>query len=147
MTKVREHYWVPRLRRLTKKIVKSYNRCRRFRARAFSCPLPGNLPRDRTEGQIPFQVVGVDYAGPLKYRKKAKTKGKAYVLLYACSLTRALFLDLLPNLETTEFLASLKRFIDGVADHKEFIQTTGERSWEQANGLSRSCMMRSSTTL
>ena len=47
----------------------------------------------------------------MKYRKGTKTEGKAYVLLYACSLTRALFLDLLPSLETTEFLASFKRFI------------------------------------
>ena len=111
MTKVREHYWVPRLRRLAKKIIKSCHGCQRFRAQAFSCPPPGNLPRNRTEGRMPFQVVGVDYAGPLKYCKKAKAEGKAYVLLYACSLTRALFLDLLPNLETTEFLGSLKRFI------------------------------------
>ena len=42
---------------------------------------------------------------------KAKTDGKAYVLLYACSLTRALFLELLPNLETKEFLVSFKRLI------------------------------------
>ena len=83
----------------------------RFQEQAFSFPPQGNLPKDRTEGKIPFQVVGVDYAGPLKYRKGAKTEGKAYVLLYACSLTRALFLDFLPSLETTEFLASLKRFI------------------------------------
>ena len=33
------------------------------------------------------------------------------MLLYSCSMTRALFLDLLPNLETTEFLASFKGFI------------------------------------
>ena len=32
-------------------------------------------------------------------------------MLYACSLTHALFLDLLPSLETTEFLATFKRFI------------------------------------
>ena len=111
MAKVRELYWVPRLRRLTKRIVKSCHGCRRFQAQAFSSPPQGGLPKDRTEGQTPFRVVGVDYAGPLKYRKNAKTEGKAYVLLYACSLTRALFLDLLPNLETKEFLASFKRFI------------------------------------
>lgn len=46
---------------------------------------------------MPFQVIGVDYAYPLKYKTKAKTEGKAYVLLYACSLTRTLFLDLLPK--------------------------------------------------
>ena len=111
MAKVQELYWVPCLRRLARRIVKSCHGCRRFQAQAFSSPPQGDLPRDRTEGQTPFQVVGVDYAGPLKYRKNTKTEGKAYVLLYACSLTRALFLDLLPNLETKEFLASFKRFI------------------------------------
>lgn len=105
MAKLREQYWVPRLRRLTKRVVKNCHGCRRFQAQAFSSPPQENLPKDRTEEQTPFQVVVVDYAGPLKYQKEA------YVLLYACSLTRALFLDLLPSLETTEFLASFKRFI------------------------------------
>ena len=36
---------------------------------------------------------------------------KAYIVLFACSLTRALYLELLPNLTTDEFLASLKRLI------------------------------------
>ena len=49
--------------------------------------------------------------GPLTYRKKPKAEGKAYILLYACSLTRAVHVDLVPNLETTEFIRSLKCFI------------------------------------
>ena len=73
MAKVREQYWVPRLRRLTKRVVKNCHGCRRFQAQAFSFPPQGNLPRDRTEGQTPPQVVGVDYVGSLKYRKGAKT--------------------------------------------------------------------------
>ena len=111
MAKVREYYWVPRLRRSTKKIVKSCHGCRRFRVQAYTSPPPGNLLRDRTEGQTPFQVIGVDFAGPLRYRKKPKTEGKAYILLYACSLTRAVYVDLVPNLETTGFIRSLKCFI------------------------------------
>ena len=111
MAKVREHYWVPRLRRLTKRIVKSCHGCRRFRAQAYTSPPPGNLPRDRKVCQTPFQVIGVDFAGPLRYRKRPKTEGKAYILLYACSLTRAVYVDLVPNLETTEFIRSLKCFI------------------------------------
>ena len=89
MAKVREYYWVPRLRRLTKKVVKSCHGCRQFRAQAYTSPPPGNLPRDRTVSQTPFQIIGVDFAGPLRYRKKPKTEEKAYILLYACSLTRA----------------------------------------------------------
>ncbi|XP_067022915.1 uncharacterized protein [Acropora muricata] len=63
------------------------------------------------KGQTSFQVIGVDFAGPLRYRKKPKTEGKAYILLYACSLTRAMYVDLVQNLETTEFIRSLKCFI------------------------------------
>ena len=108
MAKVREYYWVPQLRRMTKKIVKSCHGCRRFRAQASTSPPPGNLPKDRTEGQTPFQVIGVDFAGPVSYRMKPKTEGKAYILLYACSLTRAMYIDLVPNFKTTEFIKSLK---------------------------------------
>ena len=77
MAKVREQYWVPRLRRSTKRVVKNCYECRRFQAHVFSSPPQGNLPKDTTEGQTPFQVVGVDYAGPLKHQKGEKTEGKA----------------------------------------------------------------------
>ena len=43
--------------------------------------------------------------------KGKKNEGKAYIVLYACSLTRGIYLELLPNMETTEFITSLKRFI------------------------------------
>jgi len=56
-------------------------------------------------------VIGVDFAGLLKYRKGKKNEGKAYIVLYACGLTRGIYLELLPNMETTEFITSLKRFI------------------------------------
>ena len=58
-----------------------------------------------------LEVIGIDFAGPIKYRIRAKTEGKAYLALYACSLTRGLFLEVLPNLATSEFLRSLKRLI------------------------------------
>ena len=111
MTTVRERYWVSRLRRLAKRIVRSCYGCRRFQAHAFAAPPPGRLPTNRTQGGAPFQVVGLDYAGPIKYRSKGKSEDKAYILVYSCSLTRALYLDVLPNMETPEFLRSLKRFI------------------------------------
>ena len=66
---------------------------------------------DRTQGSRPFQVIGVDYAGPIKYEKRGKVAGKAYIVLYACSLCRALYLDLVSSLETQEFILSLKKFI------------------------------------
>ena len=93
MAKIRERYWVLRLRRLARKVVKACNGCKRFHATAFINPPPGKLPKDRTEGQNAFQVIGVDFVGPLKFRKKKGQDGKAYLVLYACSLTRGIILS------------------------------------------------------
>ena len=108
---IRRDYWIPRLRQLAKKVIRKCCGCKRFHARAFASPPEGNLPIDRTEGSRPFQVVGVDYAGPIIYKRTQRQEGKAYILLFACSLTRALYLELLPDQTAEESLKSLKRFI------------------------------------
>jgi hypothetical protein len=53
----------------------------------------------------------VDFAGPIYYQSKPGTESKAYLALYGCSLTRAVYLDLLKSLEAPELITSLKRFI------------------------------------
>ena len=111
MARVCARYWIPKLRQLTKKVRKSCHGRKKFQASAYAAPPPGNLPTTRTQGTNPYQVIGVDYAGPIRYRVSKQREGKAYVLLYACSLTRGIYLDLLPNLETEECLKSLKQFI------------------------------------
>ena len=65
-------------------------------------PPPANLPTTRTERSTAHQIIRVDYAGPLRYQKSKGKEGKAYILLYACSLTRGVLLDLMPNMEMTE---------------------------------------------
>ena len=49
MAKVREKFWVPRLRKLAKGVLKSCWGCKRFRAIPGQSPPPGLLPRERTE--------------------------------------------------------------------------------------------------
>ena len=83
-----------------KKVCQNCHGYKRFQVMAYSAPKPGRLQITRTEGITPFQVIGVDYACPLQYRISRQREGKAYVLLYACSLTRGVYLDLLPSLET-----------------------------------------------
>ncbi len=82
IAKVRERFWILKLRRLVKRVRKSYYGCVRFRAQAYEKPPPGKLPATRTEGSAPFQVVGVDFAGPIRYRTKGKAEKKAYLVLY-----------------------------------------------------------------
>ena len=56
-------------------------------------------------------MLGVDFAGPTAYKLSPKKEGKAYILLFACSLTRAIHLELLPNQTAEDFIRSLKRFM------------------------------------
>ncbi|XP_028418970.1 uncharacterized protein LOC114544572 [Dendronephthya gigantea] len=110
MAAIRETYWIPKLRQLVKRVRSECWGCKRFRAVAFKTPAPGYLPKNRTVGETAFEVVGVDFAGPIRY-KKTKKEAKAYLVIFACSLSRAIYLELLPNLTTEIFIPCLKRFI------------------------------------
>ena len=111
MADVRQHYWIPRLRQMTKGVIHRCNGCKRFHAIVFARPKMGNLPTDRTVGIRPFQVIGLDFAGPFTYLTGQKTERKAYILLYTCSLTRAVFLDVLKDQTFEGILMSFKSLI------------------------------------
>ena len=111
MARIRQDYWIPRLRQLTKNIINYCYGCKKFHASKFQNPPPRNLPVDRTEVSLPFQVIGVDYAGPITHKISKTKEGKAYLLLFACSLTRAVHLELLTDQKTEGFVTCLKRFI------------------------------------
>ena len=88
MAAIREEYWVPKLRSLVKVVRRKCNGCMRFRATAFTRPAPGKLPQDRTTtGGVAFEVVGTDFAGPIRYKRSQKKEGKAYLAIFACSLS------------------------------------------------------------
>ena len=49
-------------------------------------PPAGPLPRDRTKGDDPFSVIGVDFTGPVKYLQRKSKEQKAYVVIYSSQL-------------------------------------------------------------
>ena len=85
--------------------------CKRFQAQPLRDPPPGDLPKSRTERSTPFDVIGVDFTGQIKYGGKCTTEEKAYVALYSCCLSRGIFLEVLPSLETDEFIKGFKGLI------------------------------------
>ena len=101
MAEVRERFWIPKLRQLTKRVIDKCYECKRFRA--VSCPAPavGDPPLERKSGSRQFQVIGIDFAGPLIYKKKGQQEAKAYILVYSCSLTRAVYMDLMRALKNS----------------------------------------------
>ena len=111
MAKIGEKYWIARLRRLTKRVINECRGCKRFHVTALANPPTGNLPKERTEGSVPFKFIGVDFAGPIKYFSKKKREMKAHIIPFACSLIRAVYLDLQPDQTTEQFSRILKRFV------------------------------------
>ena len=55
--KVREGFWIPRLRRLVKKLRESCYGCKKFRAKAYVVTPPGNLPKIRRNYPIESDVL------------------------------------------------------------------------------------------
>ena len=126
MSKVRDEFWIPTLRSLVKKVIGKCYGCKRFYTTPMPAPPQGNLPKERTEGEIPFEVTGVDYAGPIYYKGIGGADRKSYVVIYTCSLTRGLHLEILPNMSCEEFLMSLKRFIAARGRPKKIISDNGK---------------------
>ena len=86
MAKVCEVQSVPHLRKLTKRVLRNCWGCKRFQAVAAPRPPAGPLPRDRTEGDNPFSIIGVDFTRPVKYLQwKSKKEEKVYIVIYSCS--------------------------------------------------------------
>ena len=80
MTRIREKYWIPRLRQLAKNARKKCHGCKRFHSVPLKAPTVGMIPRDKNVGERAFQAIGVDYTGPLYY-KNGKREVKAYILI------------------------------------------------------------------
>ena len=102
MAKIREKFWIPHLRAMSKKIIFNCNMCKRFRVKQLKAPAVAALPEFRTEFTRPFAATGVDFAGPMLYKvPQPNAKGKyypvpeqCYIALFTCAATRAVHLKL-----------------------------------------------------
>ena len=108
---MRSQHWILTLRNLVKLIIRNCRACKKYQAISYPDPKPGPLKKDRREQCFPFQVIGVDYAGPIFYRSKTRKDLKTYILFLSCSASRAVYLELVPNLTNSEFIRCLKRLI------------------------------------
>ena len=97
------------LRKLTGLAINSCFGYKGFHAIALPTTQPSKLSKDRTESTMPFQIVVVDYAEPINYRNWGKQVSKAYIINYACSLTRVVQFELTKTMNVEEFPSTLKR--------------------------------------
>ena len=113
MCRMREKYWIPKLRSLAKTVIHNCKVCRRYWKKPISTSRSpdSTLPVFRTELTNPFSVTGVDFAGPVNYKINMSTSSKAYIALFTCTSTRAVHLKLCHDLSAQEFQRALKEFV------------------------------------
>ncbi|XP_026467804.1 uncharacterized protein LOC113371391 [Ctenocephalides felis] len=97
-----------------------------------------NLPKSRVTPQSPFFICGVDYGGPVLKRDR-QTRGykklKAYICLFVCFVTKAIHIELVSDLTTNSFMATLKRFMARRGKPREIYSDNGTNFICAASGL------------
>ncbi|XP_064468687.1 uncharacterized protein LOC135382950 [Ornithodoros turicata] len=110
LCELRQSYWVTKGRQAVRRTLHTCLQCRRRRLSPESAPV-APLPRVRLTPSLPFDTVGVDFAGPLSVSREDGTEHKAYITLFTCRVTRAVHLELVSGMTTQHFLAAFRRFI------------------------------------
>ena len=112
---IRTEFWVPRLTKLTSKLLRGCTVCNRAYGSAYPLPPPPPLPDFRLQRSKPFGNVGLDYAGPIYTRERFEDKTffdyKSYVLIFTCAVTRAVHFEATNTLNAYDFKLAFQRFI------------------------------------
>ena len=99
-------YWITHGRQAITKVLKKCYVCKPINARSFPTPETTDLPRDRVNLVNPFENTGMDYTGHFL----DKDNHKWYILIFTCLNTRAVHLELVPNMAEPEFVLALVQF-------------------------------------
>ena len=110
---LRSRFWIVKGRQVVCKILSKYVDCKKIEGQHYGIPPTAPLPRSGVEGNPAFTNAGFDFAGPSFAKSGYKEKGgmeKVYIVFY-CGSSRAVHVDVVPDLSTETLIRSFKRFI------------------------------------
>ncbi|EGT51879.1 hypothetical protein CAEBREN_14589 [Caenorhabditis brenneri] len=112
IAKVQRKYWIQGLTSLVRQVRSKCVTCRKRHGKPFDYPYTRDLPPVRTSMEGPFTHIGIDYCGPFQYQilDKNNTKGKVWIMLLTCVITRAIHLEMIHDNSTKSFINAFKRF-------------------------------------
>ncbi|XP_074028330.1 uncharacterized protein [Leptinotarsa decemlineata] len=103
---LREKFWILKGRKFVKDVVAKCLICMKHKKNPADTPY-APLPLNRIKQSSPFQVTGVDLAGPLFL----KGGEKSWIVIFTCAVYRAVHFELVRSLSTEDFLMALRRFV------------------------------------
>ena len=110
LSDVRSKFWIVKGRKAVKIVLRKCVTCRRYQGRPLLPPETPDLPDYRVNTLYAFQCTGLDYAGPLFIKNNTEITLKVYILLFTCASSRALHLELTPDMKALAFIRAFERF-------------------------------------
>lgn len=127
LSAVREQYWPIGGRTLARRICNNCLTCKRLKG-AIATQIMGNLPAHRLSPGFPFEITGIDYAGPFLIINK-KGRGarlmKCYLCIFICFKIKAVHLEIVSDLTTEAFILALRRFMSRRGKPREIFCDNG----------------------
>ena len=105
---MRNQFWIVGLRRLAKQVKRQCLSCQKVDAPVCKQQM-APFPEHRVTRAPPFAVTGVDHTGPL-YCADFPSR-KFYILLFTCSVVRAVHLELVDSLALKDTVLAIRRFV------------------------------------
>ena len=98
------------MRSSVKKVLKRCVVCKIVAGRPYLAPLAPDLPEFRLNDLTPFTSTAVDFTSHIFVKNSAHKIQKVYVALFTCCTTRAVELEVVPDLTVESFLRAFRRF-------------------------------------
>ncbi|XP_069139220.1 uncharacterized protein [Argopecten irradians] len=111
VTLLRQRVWIPAARQIVRSVLRKCVSCKKVSGKPYLAPAPPPLPKDRMLDSEPFSVTGVDFTGELHVKSANGRDKKVYICLFTCANTRAVHLEIVPDLTEESFLRAFRRFI------------------------------------
>ena len=113
LNEVRSRVWITRARQRVRKFIHNCTTCRRFESLPYKYPTSPHLPEFRVEEGDAFSSVGTDLAGPLYVRNSLKDMNthKVWIVIFTCTLSRGVHLEIMDDMSVEQFILALRRFI------------------------------------
>ena len=112
LTEVRQKWWITKGRATVEKCLEQCIICKIYQGKQCAPLNTPPLPAFKGKPCKPFEIVGLDYFGPIPVRleRNEKTAIKRSVCIFTCIVTRNIHLEVAHNMTTTSFLNSSRGF-------------------------------------
>eukprot|EP00795_Rhopilema_esculentum_P003860 gene3860-15157_t len=113
LTELRSRCGIVRKWEKVRKFLGSCVKCKRIQGKTYNVSTEPDLPDFLTDVGHPFAKIGIDYAGPIFVKNifgNENTIFKSYIILITFASTRAIHLELAPDMGADALIRALKRF-------------------------------------